>query len=99
MNPDEKKYLVGLRAALEAKQYPDDAVRLIMGSDFAVWVVGDAWKLHVPYETAQQWFETRWLSGPNKCYWLWQPGTELAKIPQDVASRAAETMKRRKPSQ
>jgi hypothetical protein len=98
MNPDEKKYLVYLRKALENKGYPADAVQLTMGSDFAVWICGDAWKLHVPYDdTAQQWFESRWLSGPMRCYWLWQPGTELAKLPQDVTSRASETMKRRKP--
>jgi len=96
MNEDEKKYMVHLRMALEAKGYPANAVQLIMGSDFAVHIIGDAWKLHVPYETAQQWFENRWLLGPIRAYWLWQPGTELAQLPQDVSSRAEETIKRRK---
>lgn len=96
MNEEEKQYLPYLRLALEAKEYPADAQVLIVESDFAVHIIADAWKLHVPYETAQQWFENRWLIGPLRAYWLWRPGTELAKLPQDVSVRAEETIKRRK---
>ena len=98
MNKEEERYLPCLRMALETKGYPADAVQLIMGSDFAVHIVADAWKLHVPYETAQHWFEHRWLAGPLRCYWLWQPKVQLEDLPQDVSRRAEDTMKRRRAS-
>jgi len=96
MNKEEERYLVHLRKALEAKSYPADAVQLIMGSDFAVHIISDAWRNHVDLELSQSWFERRWLAGPMRCYWLWQPNMELDKLPEDVTSRAHEMMKRRK---
>lgn len=99
MNKEEGKYLPCLRAALEVKGYPADAIHLIMESRWAIHIIGDAWRNHVTLELSQSWFERRWLVGPMRCYWLWHPGMELADLPQDVTSRAQETMKRRKKSE
>ena len=96
MNDEEKQYLVHLRKALDAKNYPAEAVQLIMGSDFAAHIIGDAWRNHVDLELSQSWFERRWLAGPMRCLWLWQPNMELENLPQDVSVRAEEAMKRRK---
>jgi len=98
MNKEEEKYLVHLQAALETKEYPPEAVQLILESPWAVFVIGDSWRNHVPLELAQGHFQRRWLAGPMRCYWVWQPGMELDKVPEDVTNRSHETMKRRKKS-
>lgn len=96
MNKEEERYLPHLRAALETKGYPANAIHLIMKSRWAVHIIGDAWRNHVTLELSQGWFERRWLVGPMRCYWLWLPGTDLETLPQDVTSRSDETMKRMK---
>jgi len=96
MNKEEEQYLPYLKAALETKGYPTDVQMLIMESKWAEHIIGDAWKNHVPLENAAQWFERRWLTGPQKAYWLWVPKMDLETLPQDVSRRADEEMKRRK---
>jgi hypothetical protein len=96
MNKEEESYLPYMRAALKAQGYPDDAITLIMESNWVEHVIGDSWRNHVPLELAQSHFQRRWLAGPMRCFWLWHPGMELANLPQDVLTRATETMKRRK---
>jgi len=95
MNEEEKAYLPQLQAALEASGYPADAVQLILQSGYATHIIGDAWRNHVEVELSKGWFERRWLAGPMRCYWMWQPNIELEKLPQDVSRRAEDTMKRR----
>jgi hypothetical protein len=99
VNKEEEQYLPYLKAALEMKGYPTDAATLTLESQWATHIIGDAWRNHVPYENAKQWFERRWLTGPMKCYWLWHPKMDLENLPQDVARRADEEMKRRKPAE
>lgn len=95
MNEEEKAYLPQLQAALEMKAYSANAVTLILDSPWASHIIGDAWRNHVEVELSKGWFERRWLAGPMRCYWLWQPNMELEKLPQDVSIRAEETTKRR----
>lgn len=99
MNDEELKYLPHLTAALRLKGFPADAITLVLDSPWTPFVVGDAWRNHVPYELSQGWFGRRWLTGPMRCLWLWLPNMELDKLPQDVSVRAEETMKRRKPQE
>jgi len=96
MNKEEESYLPYMKAALEAQGYPADAVTLISESKWAEHIIGDSWRNHVPLELAQSHFQRRWLIGPMRCYWLWLPNMALEKLPQDVTTRAEETMKRRK---
>lgn len=99
MNKEEELYLPHVKAALEAKEYPTDAVQLILESPYVAHIVGDAWRNHLEPELSQGWFERRWFPGAMRCWWLWQPNMELDKLPQDVAKRAEETMRRKKRTQ